>query len=106
MKIPLQRIEDIETGQRELEARSLIAGGERASLLKQVASLERSNVRLRGTMMMESARADRFQRRMSFMQSELRQICRFRYYDRMRFRILEIFAARRLCFVHDVVYGL
>ncbi|GKD48052.1 hypothetical protein Tco_1277028 [Tanacetum coccineum] len=50
---------DIETGQRELEARSLIAGGERASLLKQVASLERSNVRLRGTMMMERARTDR-----------------------------------------------
>nr|GFB23546.1 hypothetical protein [Tanacetum cinerariifolium] len=72
MEIPLQRIEDIETRQRELEARSLIAGGERASLLKQVASLERSNVRLRGIIMMESARADRFQRRMSFIESELR----------------------------------
>nr|GFC81245.1 hypothetical protein [Tanacetum cinerariifolium] len=43
IEIPLQRIEDIETGQRELEARSLIAGGERASLLEQVTSLERSN---------------------------------------------------------------
>ncbi|GKC06981.1 ribonuclease H-like domain-containing protein [Tanacetum coccineum] len=43
IEIPLQRIEDIETGQRELEARSLIAGGERASLLDQVVSLERSN---------------------------------------------------------------
>ncbi|GKB23301.1 hypothetical protein Tco_0862702 [Tanacetum coccineum] len=98
MEIPLQRIEDIETGQRELEARSLIAGGERASLLEQVASLERSNARLRGTMMMERARADRFRRRMSFMESELRQIRRFRYYDRMRFRRLETFAARRLGF--------
>ncbi|GJX71070.1 hypothetical protein Tco_0308241 [Tanacetum coccineum] len=39
--------------QRELEARSLITGKERASLLDQVASLERSNARLRGTMMME-----------------------------------------------------
>ncbi|GJR70655.1 putative reverse transcriptase domain-containing protein [Tanacetum coccineum] len=35
MEIPLQRVEDIETGQRELEARNLIAGGERASLLEQ-----------------------------------------------------------------------
>nr|GEX84629.1 hypothetical protein [Tanacetum cinerariifolium] len=35
-EIPLQRIEDIETGQRELEARSMIAGGERASLLEQI----------------------------------------------------------------------
>ncbi|GJX91766.1 putative reverse transcriptase domain-containing protein [Tanacetum coccineum] len=34
--IPLQRIEEIETGQRELESRSVIAGGERASLLEQI----------------------------------------------------------------------
>nr|GEY69768.1 putative ribonuclease H-like domain-containing protein [Tanacetum cinerariifolium] len=47
--------------QRELEVGSLIAGGERASLLEQVESLERTNARLRGTMMMERARADRFQ---------------------------------------------
>ncbi|GJR96069.1 putative reverse transcriptase domain-containing protein [Tanacetum coccineum] len=70
--IPLQRIEDIETGQRELESRSLIAGGERASLLEQVVSLERSITRLRGTMMMERARADRFRRRVRFIESELR----------------------------------
>ncbi|GJR44158.1 putative reverse transcriptase domain-containing protein [Tanacetum coccineum] len=76
IEIPLQRIEDIETGQRELESRSLIAGRERASLLEQVASLERSNARLRGTMMMERARADRFQRCMRFMKSKLRQIRR------------------------------
>ncbi|GJT78974.1 hypothetical protein Tco_1045699 [Tanacetum coccineum] len=63
MEIPLQRIHDIKMRQRELEARSLIAGGDKASLLKQVASLERSNARLRGTMMMERARADRFRRR-------------------------------------------
>ncbi|GJY61030.1 reverse transcriptase domain-containing protein [Tanacetum coccineum] len=88
--------EDSETGQRELEARSLIAGGERASLLEQVASLERSNARLQGTMMMERARADRFRRRVSFMKSELRQIRRFCYCDMMRFRRLETFAARRL----------
>ncbi|GKC22142.1 hypothetical protein Tco_1024292, partial [Tanacetum coccineum] len=58
IEIPLQRIEDIETGHRGLEKRSLIAGGERASLLEQVVSLERSNARLRGTMMMERVRAD------------------------------------------------
>ncbi|GKB54045.1 hypothetical protein Tco_0904798 [Tanacetum coccineum] len=46
MEIPLQRIEDIKTGQRELAMRSLIDGGERASLLDQVTSLERSNARL------------------------------------------------------------
>ncbi|GJR43297.1 hypothetical protein Tco_1311400 [Tanacetum coccineum] len=46
MEIPLQRVVDIEMGQRELEARSLIAGGERARLLDHVAALERSNARL------------------------------------------------------------
>ncbi|GJZ09829.1 reverse transcriptase domain-containing protein [Tanacetum coccineum] len=92
IEIPLQRIEDIETRQRELEARSLIVGRERASLLEQVASLKRSNVRLRGTIMMKRLRADRFRQRMRFMESELRQIRRFRYYDRMRFRRLETFA--------------
>nr|GEV93154.1 hypothetical protein [Tanacetum cinerariifolium] len=73
------------------EGEGLIVGGEKASLLDQVASLERSNTGLQGTMMMERARADRFQRRMSFMESELRQIRRFRYYDRMQFRRLETF---------------
>ncbi|GJW96801.1 hypothetical protein Tco_0178609, partial [Tanacetum coccineum] len=41
-----QRIEDIETTLRGLEARSLIAGGEIAILLELVASLERSKARL------------------------------------------------------------
>ncbi|GJV26403.1 putative reverse transcriptase domain-containing protein [Tanacetum coccineum] len=59
IEIPLHRIEDIETEQRELETRSLIDGGERASLLEQVLSVERSNARLQGTMIMERARADR-----------------------------------------------
>ncbi|GKB59495.1 reverse transcriptase domain-containing protein [Tanacetum coccineum] len=43
MLMPDVRIEYIETGQRELELRCLIAGGERARILKQVASLERIN---------------------------------------------------------------
>nr|GEU51459.1 putative reverse transcriptase domain-containing protein [Tanacetum cinerariifolium] len=68
--------EDIETGQRELEARSLIASRERANLLEQVVSLERSNARLQGTMMIERARANRFLRRMIFIESELRKIRR------------------------------
>ncbi|GKD54802.1 hypothetical protein Tco_1288189, partial [Tanacetum coccineum] len=46
MEIPLQRLEDIESGQRELEARRLIASGERASFLDHITALERSNARL------------------------------------------------------------
>nr|GEU79747.1 putative reverse transcriptase domain-containing protein [Tanacetum cinerariifolium] len=67
IEIPLMRIEDNETGQRELEARSMIAGGERSSF--------------------SDARA---------LWRELRQICRFRYYDRMRSRRLDTFIVRRL----------
>ncbi|GJW21059.1 hypothetical protein Tco_0031681 [Tanacetum coccineum] len=103
MEIPLQRVEDIEMGQRELEARSLIASGERVGLLDRVVSLERSNTRLRGTLRMASARVDRFRRRMSFMAGEIRQICRFRYYDRMRFRRLETFVARHLELINQRV---
>ncbi|GJV07317.1 reverse transcriptase domain-containing protein [Tanacetum coccineum] len=43
-------------------------------------------------MIMERARADRFRRHVRSMKSELRKIHRFRYYDRIRFRRLEIFA--------------
>nr|GEX42024.1 putative reverse transcriptase domain-containing protein [Tanacetum cinerariifolium] len=46
--------------------------------------------------MMEKARADSFRRRVRFMESELKQICRSCYYDKMRFRRLETFAMRRL----------
>ncbi|GJY17368.1 hypothetical protein Tco_0388859 [Tanacetum coccineum] len=96
MEVRVDVVAGIDILMRELEARSVIAGGERASLLEQVVSLERSNARLRGTLIMESARANRFWRCMSFMESELRQVYRFRYYDRMWLRRLEIIAARRL----------
>ncbi|GJR63187.1 hypothetical protein Tco_1505349 [Tanacetum coccineum] len=46
VEIPLQRLEEIESGQRELKAGSLIAGGERASFIDRVTALERSNMRL------------------------------------------------------------
>nr|GEZ41650.1 hypothetical protein [Tanacetum cinerariifolium] len=59
---------------------------ERLEHVEEVASLKRSNARLQGTLKMESARADWFWRRISFMESELRQIRGFRYYDRMRFK--------------------
>ncbi|GKF43775.1 hypothetical protein Tco_0130327, partial [Tanacetum coccineum] len=69
--IPIDRIADIKAGQKQLEADILITSGERASLLDHVASLERSNMRLRDTLMMESARVDRFRLHMGFMEDEL-----------------------------------
>ncbi|GJW43540.1 hypothetical protein Tco_0072339 [Tanacetum coccineum] len=52
------------------------------ALTKRIAELERDNMRLRGTMSVESQRVDRLQRGMSRMQRELRQIRRLRFYDR------------------------
>ncbi|GKE05062.1 hypothetical protein Tco_1397080 [Tanacetum coccineum] len=45
-EIPVDRITNIEAGQRQLEAKSLIASRERANLFDHVAALERSNTRL------------------------------------------------------------
>ncbi|GJT88495.1 hypothetical protein Tco_1070212 [Tanacetum coccineum] len=45
--------------------------------------LERDNMRLRGTVSVESPRVNQLQRGMARMQRELRQIRRFRFYDRM-----------------------
>ncbi|GKC68844.1 putative reverse transcriptase domain-containing protein [Tanacetum coccineum] len=63
-------------GQRELEARSLIAGGERAGFLNHVVAMERSNARLRGTLRMAIMRVNRFWLCMRFMAGELRHIRR------------------------------
>ncbi|GJU38520.1 putative reverse transcriptase domain-containing protein [Tanacetum coccineum] len=46
--------QEIESRQRELEARSLIVGEKRVGLLDRVAALKRSNLRLRDTLRMES----------------------------------------------------
>nr|GEY07264.1 hypothetical protein [Tanacetum cinerariifolium] len=64
--------------------------------LDQVASLERSKARLRGIMMKKRARAYRFRGYVRFMESEHRQIYRFRYYDNMRTRRLETFVVWHL----------
>nr|GEU96142.1 putative reverse transcriptase domain-containing protein [Tanacetum cinerariifolium] len=56
----VERLEQVE------EAESLMASGERAGLLDYVAALKMSNTRLRGTLMMESARAGMLLRCMGF----------------------------------------
>nr|GEZ81757.1 reverse transcriptase domain-containing protein [Tanacetum cinerariifolium] len=52
------------------------------ALTERVAELERDNQRLRGTASVETQRVDRLQRDMSRMQREMRQMRRFRFYDR------------------------
>ncbi|GJR70748.1 putative reverse transcriptase domain-containing protein [Tanacetum coccineum] len=86
---PAQEGAAIEEVQREQG--HMIVGVESAviALTETIAELERDNMRLRGTMSVESQRVDRLQRGMSRMQRELRQMRRLRFYDRVRVGRLE-----------------
>ncbi|GJV36564.1 hypothetical protein Tco_1409041 [Tanacetum coccineum] len=94
--IPVHRIQAIEGVQREQGHR--IVGVESAviALTERIAELERDNMRLRGTMSVESQRVDRLQRGMSRMQRELRQMRRLRFYDRVRVGRLEACAKKHM----------
>ncbi|GKD10397.1 hypothetical protein Tco_1190082 [Tanacetum coccineum] len=94
--IPVHRIQVIEGVQREQGHR--IVGVESAvtALTERIAELERDNRRLRGTASVESQRVDRLQRGMSRMQRELRQIRRFRFYDRVRVGRFEACARKHM----------
>nr|GEX16155.1 hypothetical protein [Tanacetum cinerariifolium] len=59
-KIPLRRIDDIESRQIEQEGRNLIADSKRSGLLVHVLALEGSNTRLRDALGMERLRADSY----------------------------------------------
>ncbi|GJW39776.1 hypothetical protein Tco_0065621 [Tanacetum coccineum] len=66
------------------------------ALTERIAELERDNMRLRGTVSVESQRVDRLQRGMSRMQRELRQMRRLRFYDRVRVGRLEACARKHM----------
>ncbi|GJX19711.1 hypothetical protein Tco_0222388 [Tanacetum coccineum] len=55
-----------------------------ATMLESTGTLERDNMRPRGMLSVERQRVDRLQYSMSYVQRDLRQICRFRFYDCVR----------------------
>ncbi|GKA29222.1 hypothetical protein Tco_0715467 [Tanacetum coccineum] len=89
--IPAPRIADVEEEQRSQEVRALSDEREMTRLRKRVSMLDGSNMRLRGSLAEERKRVSSFGRRLSYAQDELRQICLFRYHDRMDFRRLKAF---------------
>ncbi|GKC52009.1 hypothetical protein Tco_1074754 [Tanacetum coccineum] len=91
LEIPLQRIEDIEAGQTDQQVRNMIADGERSSLLERVADLEGSNTRLRDTLGVEKVSADSFQRRLGYVEDELRQIRELLSHESQRLWRMETF---------------
>nr|GFB52773.1 hypothetical protein [Tanacetum cinerariifolium] len=73
IEIPLQRIEDIETAQRQLETGQLIASGERAHLSDRTRGLERENLKVRAFLSIEKDWVDSLHRHMALSHEEFRQ---------------------------------
>nr|GEV42823.1 retrotransposon protein, putative, Ty3-gypsy subclass [Tanacetum cinerariifolium] len=73
IEIPLQRIEDIETAQRQLEAGQLIASGERAGFSDSTRSLERKNLKVRALLSIERDQVDSLRCHMALSQEEIKK---------------------------------
>nr|GFB84858.1 hypothetical protein [Tanacetum cinerariifolium] len=94
--IPVHRIQTTEGIQREQGHRIVGVESTVIALTERVAELERDKQRLRGTASVENQRVDRLQRGMSCMQREMRQMRRFRFYDRVRVGRLEACARKHM----------
>nr|GEY38699.1 hypothetical protein [Tanacetum cinerariifolium] len=96
--IPVHRIQTTEGIQREQGCRIVGVKSAVVALTERVAELERDNQRFRGTASVESQRVNRLQRGMLRMQREMRQMRRFRFYDRVRVGRLEACARKHMVY--------
>ncbi|GJS11466.1 reverse transcriptase domain-containing protein [Tanacetum coccineum] len=85
-EVPIDRITEFETAQRQLEASQLVASEERAGLADRVRSLGRENLRVRALLCIERDRVDNLRRHMALSQEEFRQVRRDRDDTRRRLR--------------------
>ncbi|GKC05563.1 hypothetical protein Tco_0997173 [Tanacetum coccineum] len=99
-KVPLDRITEFETAQRQLEAGQLMASGKRAGLANRVRSLGQENLRIQALLCIERDRVDSLRRHMALSQEEFCQVHRERDDTRKRLRRLELLVERRLGFSH------
>ncbi|GJU91551.1 hypothetical protein Tco_1303974 [Tanacetum coccineum] len=97
-EVPLDRITEFETAQRQLEAGQLMASGERAGLTDRIRRLGLENLKVRALLCIERDRVDSLRHHMALSQEEFRQIRRDRDDARRRLRRLESFVERRLGF--------
>ncbi|GKA12622.1 reverse transcriptase domain-containing protein [Tanacetum coccineum] len=95
-EISILCVQVIESVQRDQGHRILAIGQQSADMLERIRELEQDNIRLRDMMDVASQRVARSQRRELRVQREMRQIRRFRFYDRMRIARLEACARRHL----------
>ncbi|GJW00025.1 putative reverse transcriptase domain-containing protein [Tanacetum coccineum] len=85
-KVHVDRIVEIETVQRQLEAVQLIASGERASMVKRIESLRLENLKVQAFLGVERDRVDSLRLHMSRSQEEFCQIRKDR--DDVRWRLV------------------
>nr|GEZ16129.1 integrase, catalytic region, zinc finger, CCHC-type, peptidase aspartic, catalytic [Tanacetum cinerariifolium] len=97
-EVPLDRIIEFETDQRQLKAGQLEASKERAGLANRVRSLGRENLRVRALLYIERDRVDNLRCHMVLSQEEFCQVRRDRDDTLRRLRRLESLVERRLGF--------
>ncbi|GKB41360.1 hypothetical protein Tco_0886302 [Tanacetum coccineum] len=95
-EIPVHRVQTIESVQRDQGYRIVATRQQSADMLERIRELERDNIILRDMIDVASQRVTRSQRKELRVQREIRQIWRFRFYDRMRIARLEAYARRHL----------
>ncbi|GKG09653.1 hypothetical protein Tco_0338399, partial [Tanacetum coccineum] len=83
-KILVHRVQAIKSVQKDQGHRTAATGHQSANMLERIKELERDNMRLRDMVDVASQRVAQSQRRELRVQREMRQIRRFRFYDRMR----------------------
>ncbi|GJU21153.1 hypothetical protein Tco_1154495 [Tanacetum coccineum] len=88
-EIPVHCVQTIESVQRDQGHRIVAIGQQSADMLDRIRELEQDNIILRDMIDVASQRVTQSQR-------EMRQIRRFRFYDRMRIARLEAYARRHL----------
>ncbi|GKC43658.1 hypothetical protein Tco_1061380, partial [Tanacetum coccineum] len=98
-EVRIDRIVEIETAQRRLEADQSIAMGQKVSMIERIDSLRLENLKVRAMLDIKRDRVNSLRLHMSFSQKEFRQVRRDRNDTRERLRRLESYVERRLAFL-------
>ncbi|GJX32421.1 hypothetical protein Tco_0242276 [Tanacetum coccineum] len=97
-KVRIDRITEIETTQRQLEASQLMTSRERASLVERIGSLRLEYLKVRAMLSIEKDRIDSLCWHMALSHEEFRQVRRDRDDTRRRLMKLESYVERHLGF--------
>ncbi|GJU94417.1 putative reverse transcriptase domain-containing protein [Tanacetum coccineum] len=98
LEVHIDRITEIETTQRQLEASQLVASGERASLVERMGSLRMEYLKVRAMLSIERDWIDSIRWHMALLQEEFCQVRKDRDDTRRRLRRLELYVERHLGF--------